>query len=213
MGFPTQLIRRLGPRRPWATPEDSPWRRATFCVIDLETTGLDPTRDEIISIGAVKVREGRITAESLYRLASPSGEISEESMTIHSILPAELEGCPPIGELLEEVRAFTEGSILVAHAAWFERAFLNRALKSRGERLPKAIVDTAALARHLGIVAGGDREPSLEYLARRLGLPVHAPHHALGDAFTTAMTLLAMVSQMEAGGREISTGELVRLSL
>ncbi len=204
MGLAAEVIRRLSPTTAWEEPVDMPWRDATFCVIDLETTGLDLRRDEIISVGAVKIQEGRIAAGTLYLLACPPCEISEGSMSIHSILPSEVEDCPPIDELLDQIRDFAKGSVVVAHAAWIEKAFLNRALKSRGERLPRALVDTAAMARHLGLAPHGDCEISLEYLAHVLELPAVSPHHALGDAMTTAMTFLAMVSRLEERGEDVS---------
>lgn len=211
MGFAAGLRRGWLPTRPWDRPEDSPWRSATFCVVDVETTGLDLRRDEIVSIGAVKVREGRVTAETYYSLARPRGEMSAQSMAVHAILPDDVEAARPIEDVLAEFRVYADGAALVAHAAWVERAFINRALKSSGQRLPAAIIDTAALARHLGMEGTGGREPSLEFLARRLELPVHSPHHALGDAMTTAVVLLAVVSQLEAGGG-VTLDDLYRLS-
>lgn len=212
MGIAARLTRRLVRTAAWEELADRPWRDATFCVLDLETTGLDLRRDQIISVGAVKVREGRIAAKTLYLLVRPSCEISADSIAIHSILPGEVEDCPSIDEVLEDIRGFAEGAVLVAHSAWIERAFLNRALRPYGERLPSTMIDTAGLAKHLGLALGGDREPSLEHLARCLDLPAVSPHHALGDAMTTAMTMLAMVSRLEERGEDVSIRGLARLS-
>ena len=54
----------------------------------------------------------------------------------------------------------------MAHAAWVERAFLDRALRPRRECLPDEVVDTAALARAAGLARAGTHEPDLESLAR-----------------------------------------------
>lgn len=212
MGIAAKMTRGWSRTVAWEEPIDLPWKHATFCVIDLETTGLDLRRDEIISVGAVKVHEGRIAATTLYLLARPSCEISADSISVHSILPSEVEDCPPIDDVLEDVRCFANGAVLVAHSAWFERAFLDRALRPRGERLPSTMIDTAALAKHLGLASGGDREPSLEHLARCLDLPAVSPHHALGDAMTTAMTMLAMIAKLEERGEDVSVRGLARLS-
>ena len=86
----------------------------------------------------------------------------------------------------------------MAHAAWVERAFLNRMLRPRGLTLGRSVIDTAALLRACRLVdAHPGREPNLEDAARRLGLPVHTPHHALGDAFTTAQLFLALATRLE----------------
>jgi DNA polymerase-3 subunit epsilon len=88
--------------------------------------------------------------------------------------------------------------VLVAHAAWVERAFLDRVLRPRGLKLGRAVVDTAALLRACRLVdAAAASEPNLEVAARQLGLPVHTPHHALGDAFTTAQLFLALATRLE----------------
>jgi DNA polymerase III subunit epsilon len=200
--------------RPWPTPDpDVPWRTARFCVVDLETTGLRADADEIVSIGVAEVAEGRITDRTWYRVVRPSRPIGEEAMRIHALTAAELAGAPPIGELIEPLTAYLAGSFFVAHAAWFERGFLDLVLEPLGQRLPDALVDTAALARRLGLAnPDGGREPSLEALALRLGLPVHTPHHALGDAMTTALLLLAFGSRLEADRTEVTVGDLLTWS-
>ena len=104
------------------------------------------------------------------------------------------------------------GRVLVAHAAWVERAFLRRAFRTRRVPPPGAIVDTAALARSAGLAAAdASAEPSLELLARDLGLPVHEPHHALGDALTTAEVFLALSTRLDAGAAQ-TVGSLVSAS-
>nr|BFE71854.1 hypothetical protein GCM10020092_051550 [Actinoplanes digitatis] len=106
---------------------------------------------------------------------------------------------PAIDEVVDRLVDLLSGRVLVAHAAWVERAFLNRALRPRGIRLARATIDTAALLRACRL-ADPDRpgEPNLEAASRRLGLPVHTPHHALGDAFTTAQLFLALATRLEA---------------
>ena len=104
---------------------------------------------------------------------------------------------------------------MIAHAAWIERAFLSRLLRQAGLRFAAPVIDTAALARALGYAQVGSqgREPSLELLARQLALPVYAPHHALGDAVTTAAVFLALATKAEkAGPRHASARSLVKRS-
>ncbi len=183
----------------WAALE-RPWREAEFCVVDLEATGMDLRHDDIVSYGAVLVRSGRIVARScLYGLVKPTRPVSEGALTVHALTSAELANAPPLSECAEALAEMMRGRALVAHAAWVERAFLNRAFRTRELRLDGPILDTAALARETGLAPSGseDTEPSLERLALDLGLPVHTPHHALGDALTTAEVLLALVTRLE----------------
>ena len=139
-------------------------------------------------------------------------------MTVHSLRSADLEDAPPIDDVLDELIELLAGRVPVAHAAWVERAFLDRALRPRGCRLDRMMIDTAALLRACRL-AGSDpsREPNLEAAAHRLGLPVHTPHHALGDAFTTAELLLALATRLERRpngrrSRPLTVGDLYAVS-
>lgn len=200
------LLRRFGrdrPGRPRALPGwdmlDRPWREAEFAVIDLELTGLDLRRDEIVSYGGVVVRGGRVVASTVvYGLVRPLRPVSEASIAVHALRPADLVDAPGLDAAVEVLSGFLDGRVLVAHAAWVERAFLGRALADHGMKLDGPVVDTAALAREVGIAPrGAETEPSLEGLTSGLGLPVHTTHHAAGDALTTAGLLLALVARLE----------------
>jgi DNA polymerase-3 subunit epsilon len=183
--------------------------------VDLETTGLDLRRDEAVSYGAVIVRHGRIPCgQVVYRQLRPSRPSSVGAMTVHGLRGADLADAPPIDDVLDELIDRLAGRAPVAHAAWVERAFLDRALRPRGRRLGRMVIDTAALLRAGRLVdAGAGHEPNLEAAAQRLALPVHTPHHALGDAFTTAQLLLALATRLERGTvGPLTIGELYVLS-
>lgn len=179
-------------------PLRRPWRDVEYAVVDLETTGLNLRRDSIVSYGATIIRGGRIiAAENRYGLVHPDSAVSPESMTIHSLLPSDLRDAPPISEAVTTVDQMLTGRVLVAHAAWVEEAFLTRAFKACGKRLRCSIIDTAAMARAAGTRASRcSGEPDLEVLATEVGLPVVSPHHALGDATTTAQVFLALATTL-----------------
>ncbi len=207
-------------RRPLPTPGPrTPWREAEFCVVDLETTGLDLRRDDVVSYGAAIIRQARIPCgQVVYQQLRPDRPISVAAMTVHGLRGADLADAPRMDDVLDELVELLSGRVPVAHAAWVERAFLDRALAPRGRRLGRMVVDTAALLRACRL-AGPDagHEPNLEAAAQRLGLPVHTPHHALGDAFTTAQLLLALATRLErpAGTgrpRPLTVGDLCALS-
>ena len=178
---------------------DVPWREAEFVVVDLETTGLDLRRDEIVSYGGVVVRGGRALAGSgVYGLVRPTRAVSQSAVEVHALRLEDLAAAPTLVESVPALVDMLDGRVLVAHAAWVEQAFLGRALAAAGLRLDGPVVDTAALAREALVVRPRDEgEPQLERLAAGLGLPVHTPHHALGDALTTANVFLALVGRLE----------------
>jgi len=196
-----------------AVRTDQPWRSARYCAVDLETTGLDLSRDAIISFGSVGIDGGRVIAgSSIYRLVSGPAHVPPESIAVHSLRPADLADAPTWEESVDLLLEALTGRVLVAHAAWIERAFLRRAFRARRVKPPRAVVDTAALARCAGLAAVGARaEPSLELLASDLGLPAHEPHHALGDALTTAEVFLALSTRLSAGAPK-TVGSLIAAS-
>ncbi|TPG32678.1 3'-5' exonuclease [Mycolicibacterium hodleri] len=204
-------LRRRRPRRKAA--DDVDWRMDTFIVIDLETTGLDPRRDHIVSYGAVPIRGGRVkTAESVYGLVHVPGDVPPSSVKFHNLRTQDLEAAPPLAECVAVLDDLVGDHPVVAHCAWIERSFLRKAFRRSYLPFASPIVDTAVLARHiLDVDIGPDQAVSLEYAANALGLPVHSPHHALGDAVTTASLFIALAGQLEHG-KALTTAKLLELS-
>jgi DNA polymerase III subunit epsilon len=180
------------------------WRGARFLVVDVETTGLDPERDEIVSFAALPIDEGRVlTAAGVGGLVHPDTPPAPSSVEIHGLRAADLAAAPAGAEALHPLAAAIRGRTPVAHAAWVERAFLKKPLGVLGTRMPRRMVDTALLWRLL-CIQRGDGDPgwcALSTVAEALGLPAHRPHVAAGDALTTAQAFLALATHLEARGR------------
>ena len=190
------------------------WRRADYCALDFETTGLDLAVDDIISYGAVTVSGGRVRgASAVYALACPRRRPSPAAVAVHTLRAVDCADAPGERETAAALEQVLTGKVLVAHAAWIETSFLTRYLALCGARPTALVVDTAALARAAGVApVEADAEPGLEWLSHRLGLPPYIPHHALGDAMTTAVVFAALVGRLEARGPRLTVGELVDLS-
>jgi DNA polymerase III subunit epsilon len=195
-----------------APPLDLPWQTREYCVLDFETTGLDLRHDDIISFGAVTIRAGRIDLSSTeYGLVVPRRRSSAASFAVHALGEHDLADGMPIRECAARLAGCLGNRVLVAHAAWIETALISRALATCGQRFHGSVIDTAALARAARLAeAGTGREPSIEYLAGRLGLPVHTPHHALGDALSTAQLFLVLAARL--GDETLTARELLALS-
>lgn len=198
---------------------DANWRNIDYCSIDLETTGLDLREDEIISMGAVQIHQGRIMTENnFYREVRPRRLPSLTSVQVHGLRAVDLETAGPIELTIPDFLAQITNRVIIAHAAWVEEAFLRPVLRGAGLTFPKQIIDTAALARAFGYATDDvGHEPSLELIARRLHLPVYAPHNALGDALTTAVVFLALATEFERthiakGASTLSLRELLKTS-
>jgi DNA polymerase-3 subunit epsilon len=172
-------------------------------VIDLETTGLDPAEDEIISFAAVTVSGGKVRLDDVrYELVRPVRMPDADTIRIHGLREADLGDAPTLGEVIDGLYEALTGTALVAHVAEVERSFLDTAMRRRSLELRNPIVDTAKLdleLRRLGRKPPSEHQPiALSDLARGLGLPVHRPHHADGDALTTAQAFIALATHLEA---------------
>jgi DNA polymerase III subunit epsilon len=179
----------------------APWRDAVYCAVDLELSGLDPKRHEIVSFGAVPIEDGRVQlGAAVHGRARPLRSMSESSIRIHGMRPADLAESPSLDLAIDQLLAAMAGRIPVVHVAAVERGFLRPALRGQGVRLRGPMVDTSVL----GLVwlherdGGGPRRVSLEELTAALGLPSHHPHDAVGDALTTAQAFVALAMHLDA---------------
>jgi DNA polymerase III subunit epsilon len=181
----------------------TPWRTAGFVAVDVETTGLDPQRDEIVSFAAVPIEDARVVARGAVRgLVRPRAAPPGSSVEIHGLRAVDLAAAPPPEEAFAPLVTALTGRIPVAHAAWVERSFLGPRLRTLGFALPRRILDTALLWRAL-CIERGDGDPGwreLSAVAAGLGLPAHRSHDAEGDALTTAQAFLALATHLESLG-------------
>jgi DNA polymerase III subunit epsilon len=191
---------RLLPRRlPGLPAAETPWRAAGWCVVDLELTGLERS-DEIVAIGAVPVADGAVAlGEAMYTLARPDRAPAHGAVLVHKLRSADLADAPPLSVAVERLVEMLSGRVPVFHTAIVERTFLGRELRRRGLRLP-AEADTEALGRlwlreRDGVAPAG---LSLARLCGLLGIPGETPHHALGDALTTAKAFIALAAHLNA---------------
>ncbi|HSH27405.1 MAG TPA: 3'-5' exonuclease [Wenzhouxiangella sp.] len=188
-----------------AVAADTPLARTPLIALDLETTGLNPGRHGIVSIGAVPFALDRIRpAAGWYRVVRPRRKIDEHSITIHRITHDEVDRAPDLAEIAEEFLNTLAGRVAVVHFHAIERRFLYQAFLRRfGEGLLFPLIDTLQAEkrvqqrRALDLRAWlfGRRRASLRLAdaRRRYGLPEYAPHHAWTDALATAELFQAQV--------------------
>lgn len=201
-----------------ATPFPAPrtqWREAAYAVVDLEMTGLDPGEHEIISFAAVPVEEGRVKPGGVTTtLVRPRHMPGPETIRIHGLREADLRHAPPLADALEPMLEAITGRAIVAHFAPVEYGFLGPALATRGLKLRNPVIDTAGLAARRSrwdrLLRRPPRRLELGELARSLGLPVHRPHTADGDALTTAQVFMALATNLDARKPQ-TVGSLARL--
>lgn len=176
------------------------WREARWCAVDLEMTGLDPRSDEIVAIGAVPIDGGRIQlGGGRYTLVRASKRSQVGAVLVHKLRLADVADAPSLDHAIDLLLATLAGRVPVFHTAAIEKAFLEHQFARRHVQLPAA-ADTEALGRRWLTHRDGEaptRGIPLGRLAGALGQPAETPHHALGDALTTAKLFISLASLLD----------------
>ncbi|MEQ5801075.1 3'-5' exonuclease [Halomonas sp. H10-9-1] len=184
----------------------TPIGEVPLVALDIETTGLDPRRHAIVSIGVVPFSMTRIPLrEARYWVLKPYRELTDSSVTLHRITHSEVVDAPDLQEVLPEVLEVLRGRLAVVHYRHIERGFIDAAVRHRwGEGLLYPVIDTMSLearlhrqslwARFRRWLGRPPVSIRLNASRERYGLPPYQGHHALVDALATAELLQAQVA-------------------
>lgn len=200
------------PRTPLAT--------LPLLAVDVETSGLDPRRDRLLSVGFVPVDGGRVVlGGSGSLLLRPEGAERDggvgQSATLHGITDDDVADGVGAREALDRVFDALAGRVLLAHYTRMETEFLSSLCERvHGVRPPFVVVDTLDLHHRVlrgGIGMGFTPEPSpgelrLWAARERYGLPRYRAHDALVDALACAELYLAQVGELSERGVDTLRG-------
>ncbi len=198
----------------------APISACRFVVLDLETTGLDPQNDRVVSVGAVRLVEGRVRlGEAFSELVNPGRDIPAEAIKVHGITSDKIAQARHGAEVFEDLIGFLATDILVAHYARFDLHFINRVMRGRyGFPLQNLVLDTVLMCQAVVLpsdpygLSRHQKACRLEALARRFGIAAPERHTALGDALITAMIFQRMLARLEAvGGTRLK--DLMRVAM
>jgi DNA polymerase-3 subunit epsilon len=188
------------PRHPGLAARRMPWRRAAFASLDFETTGLDRSRDAVVSFGVVPIDDGRVrVGGAVHQYVAAAVPSSVPSMRIHEILPRDLVDAPSMDDARDRLRASLDRRFVLAWYAGVEIAFLGRVFGGSERWWRRRTIDVRDLAI---AVEGADRDArfGLTATAERFGVPVATPHEALDDALVTAQLFLVLATRLAARG-------------
>ena len=178
---------------------DTSLRKQRWVVVDLETSGLNLNRDQVLSIGAMVIEDGAIDLgqafeRTLMRVNTPLNP----SVLLHGLGPSAIAaGCDPADALLDFMTFVGDSQLLAFHAP-FDQHMLGRALKdSLGYRLQHPFMDVAALAPML-CPQVNVRDAGLDYWIKHFNLQVEDRHNASADALATAELALILFSRARA---------------
>ncbi len=168
-----------------------------YIVFDLETTGLSPTANEIIEIGAVKVKNKVIVDEFLTFVKPSIPHLPEKITELTGITDEMLKDAPPLDGVFDSFMEFIGDLPLVAHNADFDVAFVRVACTKRGKELLNQKVDTLYMARTL---LKDLKRHKLNLVANALGVVLENHHRAVDDAKAAAGILIKLFEKMENAG-------------
>ena len=166
------------------SPLDGEW-----VAFDLETTGLSPTKDEIIEVGAVKFRD-RKCVEKFCSFVKPSQKLGNFVKTLTGIQQSDVDDAPDVESVLKILRKFIGDSEVIGHNVQFDINFLsqNELILSGGN------IDTLDLAHTL---LPDVESFTLESLKLNFGIESARSHRALDDAFATGQLFIELGSIAE----------------
>lgn len=183
-----------------------PHGEVRFAVVDSETTGLDPRKDRLVSIGALAVVGGEVRLDDSFEALLPVAH-NTAAVTVHGITRDEARGGVSEPDALLGFLAFLRDAVIVGHHIGHDVDTLNAGYERHfGFRLRNRTVDTMELTLHVeragGLGSSGRvRGFSLDALCTLFGVVPHDRHTAAGDAFLTALVFQRLLRLATRVGR------------
>jgi len=171
-----------------------------WVAIDCETTGLDPNRDEIIAIGAVRIVGNRLlTSQRLALIVRPERAMAQASMRVHRLRERDVAGGLPPEQAMRQLLEFIGSRPLVGYYLEFDVAMINRAIRPMlGVGLPQRKIDISALYYDMknrklqAHLRNQTIDLRFETIMRELELPGRDAHDALNDAVMAGLAFLKL---------------------
>ncbi len=161
-----------------------------FCVTDIETTGPNPKKAQLISVGGLKIEGLTLKLSTSFHRFARVEEIERASIEVHGITREDLiRKGEPAEVVIRDFLEYVSGTVMVGFNVEFDRRVLERtAIKYLGFPLLVPRIDVVRLIRREGISI-----PTLEKVSKELGIPLSGHHSAIDDAYTTALIFLKLV--------------------
>ena len=185
-------------------------KNAKFCVIDLETTGLDIKIDEVIAFACVPVQELKLLVKNAYYTLIKPEKYNIESMRYHGISADDLKNAPSFKEVAHQILKSLDG-IIVGHSVEFDYRILKKSFKKIGIKFKKDIIDIVLIEKWLAKKTNDlGLDLSIEKLMYRYGLDDYYRHNAFADAFFTAQIFQFETLKLSQQGID-STKKLLKI--
>lgn len=154
--------------------------RNCFTVVDIETTGLDPKKDKITEIAAIRIEGGELS-DTFHTLINPGRRLEERITELTGLTDGALKEAPFIQDKIGDFLEFETTGCLLGHSVLFDYSFLKRAAVNERMVFERKGIDTLAISRkYLQEL----ESRSLPYLTAHFGI-AHEAHRALSDVEAT----------------------------
>ncbi len=186
---------------------ETPLDKASFIVVDVETTGMDPSNDRITEIAMLRVR-GSVLEDEFSTLVNPLVTIPANITRITGIDNLMVRDAPPAREIAPTVRQFLGEHIFTAHNAAFDWGFVSQTLRREtGLEIANHQLCTVKLSRR---ILPQLPSKSLGVVAQHLEIRIPERHRASGDAYATALVLIKFMSYLRRHAGIETVGDLLR---
>lgn len=163
-----------------------------YCVIDIETTGLSPAKNEIIELCALKVRNNVLT-DSFTTLVKPNSYINSFISKLTGITNEMTKTAPTIDEILIKYLEFIGNDIVMGHNVTFDINFINdKSLKCYNKNFANNYIDTCTMARKICPI----KRHKLDYVAQYYNIDASGHHRAKHDCIMTFKIYNAMKNEI-----------------
>ncbi|WP_324170946.1 3'-5' exonuclease [Sulfurimonas sp.] len=177
---------------------DKPHEDEYVC-FDCETTGLDRVNDDIISIGAVIIKNNTIIASKKFvKFVKPKTKLQSEAIKVHHIRECDLDNAENIDEVIYDFLEFIGNRTLVGYFLEFDIAMVNKYTKKAiGITLPNKALETSEIYYDWKIetIPQGNIDLRFDTIIKELKLPKLSKHDAFNDALMTSMIFLKLKNQ------------------
>jgi len=178
-----------------------------YVVFDCETTGLDPAKDGILTIGAVAVRDGEIRLDDEFDAILTDWRMTS-AVLVHGITPAEAASGESEEQAVNKFLDYVGDAVLVGHHVGFDQKIVAHAARRLGRDLANPALDTMRIALALeerGAFEGREiRGFDLDNLGTLFDVEPHDRHTASGDAFITAQVFIRLERMARKAGIDLA---------
>ena len=167
-----------------------------YVVFDTETTGLNPKKDEILSIGALRIKDNKIlTSQTFEVYLKNTKEISSKSIEIHQIRPCDLQNATDVEDGIKDFLIFIGSRPLIGYYLEFDVAMINKYIKPMlGITLPNRMIEVSEIYfdKTIALIPQGNIDLRFDTILQKCGVPDMGAHNAVNDAIMTAMIFLKL---------------------